>query len=132
MLMGGSVVDLDRNNTEYSSLIQLLIPDLPPETGQATVYCIGSLSNLQVELSGSPSTGDSYTFTVMVNGAASTLACTISGSSTSGSDTGSISLLPGDTVNIQINPTSDPDARAATWSSEFTILAIPSSGGPIQ
>jgi hypothetical protein len=65
----------------------------------------------------------------MVNGAVSSLACTISDSATTCSDTGSIALKPGDTVNVRSVPTSNPDARSATWTSSF---AVPSSGGPIQ
>jgi hypothetical protein len=70
----------------------------------------GALSNLYVRLSKNASIGGaSYTFTVRVNGAspAGTLTCTITGATSSCSDTThSVAFAAGDLVAIQATPSS--------------------------
>jgi hypothetical protein len=77
----------------------------------------GVVNNLQVRLSGNPANGRSYTFTVLRNGVASGLTCTVSGSSaTSCTDTDATVWSAGDTIALQSTPSGTPTSRTATWS----------------
>lgn len=80
----------------------------------------GALVGLYVTLSGSPSTGDSYIFTVRVNGADSAITCTIAGaSSTTCSSTTCIDIAANALINVESVPTSDPDAQTSWQYSTF-------------
>jgi hypothetical protein len=86
-------------------------------TVQMPIPLGGVVNNLQVRLSGNPGNGRQYTFTVLRNGVASGLTCTVSGSSaTSCSDTDSTVWAAGDTIALQSVPTSTPTSRTVTWS----------------
>jgi len=67
----------------------------------------GHASKLFVYMTSAPGTGQSYTFTLLHNGIASTLTAAVSGSATTASDTThSVALSAGDTIAIEVNPTS--------------------------
>ena len=73
----------------------------------------GSLSNLNVRLTGSPSAGDSYVFTLRVNGAGTEQTCTVAGTATSCTDgTGNLAVPAGGLVSIQVTETGTPDSQA--------------------
>ena len=77
----------------------------------------GTIDSLFVELSAAPGAGDSYTFTLMVNGAPSALALTISGAvDTTGNASSAIALVAGDTVSIRSEFVVAPAASRARWS----------------
>jgi hypothetical protein len=77
----------------------------------------GIVNNLQVRLSGVAGNGRQYLFTVLRNGSASGLTCTVSGSSaTTCTDTDSTVWGAGDTIALQSTPSSNPTARTVTWS----------------
>jgi hypothetical protein len=82
-----------------------------------------TIREIHVTLSGVPSTGDSYTFDI--TDAAANLGSnnlTIPDISTTGSLTGqSYSIPAGTAVALRCVPTSDPDARTATWTIIATI-----------
>ena len=83
----------------------------------------GTITNLYVELSVDPGTSpDAYTFTLMLNGAATALTCSIVADSTSGNDTAhSVSVAAGDVVSLRCEAISTPSAAPyAQWSMMFT------------
>jgi hypothetical protein len=84
--------------------------------------CGGTLSNFTVTISGSPGGGNSYAFTLMVNGSATGISCTINQPNTSCTDATaptSLVLAPGDTVNVQAVPAGPPTARSATVTTSY-------------
>ena len=86
------------------------------------MLCGGTLSNLTITLSGTPSSGggtQTYAVAVMVDGAASALTCTVGDASTTCTTSGSITLTSGQLVNVRITPSGPPSARTATWSSTY-------------
>ena len=80
----------------------------------------GLIDSLNVFLNGSPGTGNSYAFTLRLNGANTALTVTISGSGVQGIDfANGVAVVAGDTVCLQCVPTSTPTVRGATWSTVF-------------
>jgi hypothetical protein len=69
-------------------------------------------------LSGDPGTGNSYAFTVMRNGVATAITCTVSGNSTTtcSNVVNTQSFTAGDTISLQSVPASSPTARSVSWS----------------
>ena len=95
---------------------------------QAGVACNGTLDNFEIVVSGSPSSGDGWVFTVMKNGQATNLACTIQDSATSCNDIpDTLTLNAGDQISVEADEFSEPDSR--------TVLHVKSrftpGGGPI-
>ena len=78
------------------------------------VPCSGTIDQLYVSGPAAPGAGKSITYTLLVNGVASALTCTISGASqTANSDTThSVSVSAGDLISIQGTPSGTP-----TWTS---------------
>jgi len=76
----------------------------------------GELADFAVTLSSSPSTGDSYNFTVRINNVDSGLACSVSGSGTTCSSAGPVSVSAGDLVNVMITESGSPsNVATAMW-----------------
>jgi hypothetical protein len=77
----------------------------------------GHAKYLFVYMSSAPGSGQSYTFTLIHNGATSTLAATVSGSATTASDTtDSVALAAGDTISMEVNPSSGATGSAqVSW-----------------
>jgi hypothetical protein len=84
----------------------------------------GKIKNLYVELSSAAGTGadDTYTFTLMYDGGASSLTCAIVQGATSGNDTAhEIDVVAGKLISIQCVSSGSPDlAPAAQWSMIFS------------
>lgn len=81
----------------------------------------GTLSNLQVTLSAAPGAGTSRIFTVMLNGVAQTLAVTIAGTDTTGSDTSNtVAVTAGDKIVLRSTRTGVPAAGTARYASEYS------------
>lgn len=71
----------------------------------------GKIKNLRVKLDGVPGAGKSYTFTLMVNSAPSTLTLTISDAETSGADIShEVDVAAGNTVSLRCVPAGTPDS----------------------
>ncbi len=68
--------------TNYFSLVGQTSPSTTTTNGNTTVVCGGTLSSFKVTLSGEPGGGNSYTFTLMVNGTATGIGCTINNGNT--------------------------------------------------
>lgn len=122
---GTNSENLSGGSDNYASLVAQLNPNITTTNGNATVQSGGeaTLSHFSVTISGNPNSGggvQSYTFTVMVDGLASALTCTISEPATTCSDTThSVALTAGQTVNVRSVPGGSPAARSATWTSTY-------------
>lgn len=80
----------------------------------------GTFSDLYFRLSAAPGAGTSYTFTLMVNGSASTLTTTISDAATTANDTAhAVAVAPGDNVSLRSTYTGAPGTPWASWSLVF-------------
>lgn len=80
----------------------------------------GTIRNAYGVLGGTPGSGKSYTFTLVVNGVDSALTFSVSGTGTTGNDTAnSVSVSAGDRVYWKVVPNSTPSARAPTIGAEF-------------
>jgi hypothetical protein len=77
----------------------------------------GVVNNLQVRISGTPGSGNNYTFTVMRNGVATSLVCTIADPAVTCADTDNTVWAAGDTISLQTNPNgTGPVQRTAVFS----------------
>jgi hypothetical protein len=78
----------------------------------------GTAAGLQVRTNGAAGNGRQWAFTLYVNGAATTVTCTIAGNTaTSCSDgSGTAVLAAGDRVTLQQQGQSNPAAVSVTWS----------------
>lgn len=75
-----------------------------------------ALDRFQVTITTAPGVGKSYTFTLLVNGSPSGLACVISDSNTTAIDVVDVvSLNAGDTISIQSVPSGTPAATGAQY-----------------
>ena len=102
---------LVNNDDRYASLVAQTNPSSSSTANTAVVNCPGTLSNFQVTLSGAPfqnAAADSYTLTVRVNNADTTLTCTVANLATTCTAPGPISVNIGNTVNVEVR------RRAAT------------------
>jgi hypothetical protein len=122
---------LNASTTEYTSLIATgSDPNSTTTNGNATVHCAGVLSDFSVTTNiDAGGSGDTYTMTVMVNGAASSIGCTITSSSTFCSDGSTEALSVGDVINVRIVPGSSPSSTPVVLS--FAALYTASGGNAI-
>lgn len=118
VIVSGYADNLDPINTEYNKVAG----GLPWVIGAVNqvVSASGKFKDLRFRLNGAPGGVASYTFTLVVNGAAMALTCTIAGAATMGSDTvNEVNVVPGDTVTIECTPAGGPTPRYATWTIIF-------------
>lgn len=84
------------------------------------------LSRFHMEVDVAPGVGKSYTYTILKNGVATSLAVTIADNAVSGEDTThAVSFAAGDTVSIQSVPTGTPTAP----NNEYWNIQVDSAGG---
>ncbi|HYD35551.1 MAG TPA: hypothetical protein VD999_05765 [Vitreimonas sp.] len=134
--------NLVNNATRYNPLF---FPDLQSGySATATDFeqiipSTGKLRNLKVKIDAVAGAAKSYTFTVMVNGVASSLAVTISGATdTRGLDTDEISVSAGDRVNLRTTASGTPTATPSSWSVEYEsdtaqrFIVMGASGGNVD
>ncbi len=118
LLLGGSGTELDDTATEYNFLSALGGSWGGTEATLRQLCNACTLKNLYVELSGSPGTGNSYTFSVRVEDGspANTLSVQIAAAATTGNDTtNTVTVSAGNTVNLMVVPASTPTVRVAYW-----------------
>lgn len=97
-----------------------------PENVRSTVVpTAGVLDNLYVQLATAPGVGKSHVLTMMVNGVATSQACTISDNATTCNNTTDVTLAAGDTISIRQVPSGTPAATAIKFSNNF----IPTTNG---
>ncbi|MGB8413384.1 MAG: hypothetical protein WCE23_11215 [Candidatus Binatus sp.] len=87
----------------------------------------GVASNLLVQLSAPPGSGDTYTFSVCDNNNCATgITCTISGTATTCPSATSWDFSPGDTISIQAyNSAGTPATVDVSWSLDYALPAPP-------
>jgi hypothetical protein len=122
VLGGASVDSLDVDSTDFISLWGSNASNTEAAV-EALMPLDGTLSNLYVRLSGAPSTGDSYTFTVRKNGAdEAALTCQVSGNTAvdCNDTTGTVAFVAGDRITIESTPASDPDPQTMRWTARYT------------
>ena len=84
----------------------------------------GTLDNFNVGLSGSPGSSRSYAFTINLDGVATGLSCTISGSAVSCPDTGAVAVSAGQDISILVKPGNTPqDNLRVRWTATFAPTA---------
>lgn len=89
---------------------------------QVPIACAGTIRNMYAHLNNSPGVGKSYTFTLRVNGANTTLSVTISGADTQASDlVNEVAVNAGDLISISVTPAAGPTARQGSGSFEFEV-----------
>jgi hypothetical protein len=80
----------------------------------------GTLSDLRVELTTAPGTGASWTLTVDKNGSATALSCTIPVAATTCGDASLVTVVAGDTLDLDVTPFGAPALTAIKWSATIT------------
>jgi outer membrane protein assembly factor BamB len=117
---GTGMNDLSRNSIQYVPMFDTGLSDTESDVQQAMPVA-GTVSNFYVNLDGSPSSGNSYTFVVRKNGADTAVTCDISGTDTTGSDlSNSVSFNVGDYISIMVTPATMPMARSMRWTAQFS------------
>ncbi len=81
----------------------------------------GTASNLQIKISQAPGSGNQWKLTLCKNGSATGVTCTISGSSATACSDAShtASFSAGDTISMEIDPSSEPIGAAMSWSVQY-------------
>lgn len=97
------------------------------ETGVAdedsVIAVSGTIKNLYVAMSTAPGSGKSRTFTLMVNGSASSLSCTVSDTSTLANNTSdTVSVSAGDKISIKDTTSGSPTSTSGIKTS-LTLVA---------
>lgn len=76
----------------------------------------GTITGLRASTGGSPGSGQSYTFTLYKNGAATSMTCTISDGNTSASDlTNAVTVAPGDILSVQAVASASASNTGSVW-----------------
>ncbi len=111
---------LNNAATEYNVISGGRNWDTVATSGRQLVSTGGTISKLYVKLDAAPGSGKTWTFTIMVAGAASDLTCSITGDETFGvDDSNSIAVSAGETLSIRSTSSGAPTNSNATWSLIF-------------
>jgi hypothetical protein len=86
-----------------------------------------TITKLTVTLDGTPGVGKDYTVSVRANNTTDNLSTTVSDAETIDSATGSIDIVPGDTLVMKSVPTSTPTVRRISW----CMTIVPDVNGEI-
>lgn len=120
VLIGGIDDALNFTATEYNSIVggQGWV-DADSRVRQV-VSAAGNIKNLRIVLAAAPSAGDSFAFTLMLNGSPTGLTCTVSNTDTTASDmVNEVAVVAGDTISLRVVPTSSPDSVDCFWTMVF-------------
>jgi len=124
VIIGGYADALNSGATEYNTVSGGYAWSASMSAWEQIVTTPGKIKNLYVELSAAPGAGagDGYEFTLMVNGVASALTCTVTQPATSASDlVNEVDVVAGDYLSIRSAPQNTPSATPnAQWSMYFT------------
>lgn len=120
ILIGGISDDLNSAATEYNTIFGGSVWNGTASRIRNVFPCAGKLKNLRIWLSAAPTSTHSWTFTIMRNDTAMSLAVTISGTDVTGyNSTDSLTVLAGQYVQIRSTYSGTPSAAQARWSLEF-------------
>lgn len=127
ILSGTRGTNLSTTATQYGNLQGNGSPNATLNLRDAPVPVAGTFDRLYVELTGSPGVGTGYTFTVLKNGVATALVCSVTGTNTTCNDTvDTVSVVADDLLAMQLSIQSGtPTARIARWGIRWT----PSTAG---
>lgn len=123
ILCGGSgATTLDDTATEYACLVGV---DHSINTTESAHKILigkdGHIKNFAVKISGAPGAGKSYTFTVRVNDADSTITCAVSGASDTEAEdaTHEVTVTKGNRINLKIVPAGTPTVVYGWWAIQY-------------
>ena len=119
VIVGGYFASIPKTLTGYNTVAGGFTWATAVENMKQAVSTPGTLSNLLIELSAAPGNGNSYTITLMINGAATGLAVTISGTDTTGLNAGSVAVVAGDVIQLRSTYSGTPASSKARWSILF-------------
>lgn len=120
IILGSNIDLLNNAATEYNFISGGQAWNATQDNRRQIVPAAGNFRNLRIKLSAAPGAGTIWTFTLMVNGAASSMAVAISGASdTTGSYTSDVAISAGDMISLRAAGTSSPLNSFAKWSIEF-------------
>jgi hypothetical protein len=122
MLVGGiTTANLSTSATEYSGPLSAAANGTEANV-RLPMPVAGTVANLQVSLNGTAGNGKSYVFTVMREGVATGITCTVSGNSaTTCSDVANTAAFTaGQAISLRSAPASGPTARTLRWSVTLT------------
>lgn len=123
--IGGNINNLNGTNgtNEYNVVMGGTTWSSTENTRWQTVPTGGTFSSMYIRLATAPDNGagtQSYTFTLRVNGADSTLQVVISEASTTGSDLAhTVDVVAGDYVSLECLTTGTATVSPASWSLKF-------------
>lgn len=122
---GATSLDGPNNTTEYFPIGSRNQPSTTQSEYEQVIPAAGTLDTFVCILTAPASTGDTYTFALMVNESASALTCAISGASavTCTPDADDVAVVLGDRVDVRSVPTSNPDAVRVTCGARFVATA---------
>ena len=120
VIPGGNNDALSNSATEYNSLMGGGAWDSTQIRSYQVIPTGGTLRKLRIKLSAAPTTNP-YVFTIMKNGSATTLTCTVAvGSTTAEDSTHEVTFAAGDYVTIRSSYSSAPgNTPSAQWSTEW-------------
>lgn len=85
-----------------------------------TMPVAGTLSQFRVHLTVAPGSTDTYVLTVYKNSVATALTCTVTGASSTCSDTtNSVTFAAGDDIAVGMTETGSPSASRAMYTAKF-------------
>ena len=120
VLISGYNNPLSNSATEYNAISDGMVWNGTESNRKQLISAPGKLKNLYVQLSGTPGGGGIYTFTLMVNGANTTLEVAITGGTTGSDVSSEIDVSAGDEVSIRVYDTGATSTPYARWSFMFT------------
>lgn len=124
VIIGGYADALNSGATEYNSPNCGYVWAAGTYAWTQVISTPGKIKNLYVELSAAPGigVGDGYRFTLMRNGVATILTCTVTQPATSASDlVNEVDVVAGDYITFRSEPLNTPSATPnAQWSMYFT------------
>jgi len=126
ILASGSDDDLHNTDTEYNKVLtgEYSTSWDATEAQQRQLAQACTLKSLYVYLTVAPGAGNNYALTLMKNGIATALTCTIADADTTGNDTAhEVEIADDDNLSLRCVPDSTPDASTARWGIVCLIAA---------
>lgn len=126
VIMGGTVSSISTTTTNYARGWSGGTTWSTSVSQGGLTSTAGFISDLIVKVSTAPDNGagtQSYTFSLMLNGSATTQSCSISESSTSCSITTPFSFVANQMISLRSIPTNAPATTTAAWSWTITPSA---------
>ena len=113
----GSILRFENQDMDAAQTVYVPLAVEGPGVGEGVpMPAAGTISHLYAESDVAPSSGDSFTLTVMKNGSAQSVTCAISDTATAANDTSnSFTVTAGDLINIRMVATAGTPANTAIY-----------------